>query len=262
MNAVCAGKSVLIGLVGSVLAMAETSVPALAQATGALTGTIVDATTGRPLPAVRVSLPGTAIAGLTDSSGTYQLFDVRAGNVHVRIQLIGFATILESCPVGGGQVTVADFEMTPIVSMLDEVLVIGGAVGRRREVASSLQEVDRVEIESSGATTVSEFLSGRVAGAQVMWSDGQVGSATSVLLRGLTSVTRGNEPLIYIDGVRMANGSGRRGGLLGSNPLDLINPSLIERIEVLQGPQAIRYGSGAANGVLLIFTKKGGPRRR
>jgi outer membrane receptor protein involved in Fe transport len=229
-----------------------------AQATGALAGTISENETTRPLQGVRVAVAGTDRSTTTDRFGQYRLGNLLPGEARVRFQLPGYATIVEHIPIDAGRITVADFEMAGIVSVLDE-LVVWGAAGpvRRREIGESVAELDASEIEATGASTISEALPGHVAGAEVVWASGQVGAGASVLLRGLRSATQEYRPLIYVDGVRLANVTTPGATLLGATGLDMIDPSTVDRIEVLRGPAAMRYGTGSVDGVILIFTKKG-----
>jgi outer membrane receptor protein involved in Fe transport len=251
-------RAMLVCAASSAVLMSGNPAAGRAQATGALAGTIFESETSRPLEGVRVAIAGTDVGATTDRFGQYRLANLPTGEARVRIQLPGYATIVERIPVDAGKITVADFEMAGIINVLDE-LVVWGAAGpvRRREIGESVAELNAKQIEATGASTITEALPGHVAGAEVVWASGQVGAGASVLLRGLRSATQEYKPLIYVDGVRLANVATPGTTMLGASGLDMIDPSTVDRVEVLRGPAAMMYGTGSVDGVILIYTKKG-----
>lgn len=129
-----------------------------------------------------------------------------------------------------------------------------------RAVASSISEVSAAELDSHQASTVENFLRGRIAGLSMLGNSGQPGAGATMRLRGNHSILQESRPLIYVDGVRVYSGFGPTtgGSMQAGSPLSDIDPAQIERIEVLKGPAATTlYGTEAANGVIRIFTKRG-----
>src|SRR5690606_21392604 len=150
---------------------------------------------------------------------------------------------------------------------LDEVVVTGTAgQARRREIGNSISQINLSEVNEP-LRDVSEILQGRAAGVQVQGSAGSIGAGSSIRLRGTNSVALSNQPLIYVDGVRINSdaypsngpmGQGNRGPNVQASPLSDINPNDIERVEVIKGAAATTlYGTEAAAGVVQIFTKRG-----
>lgn len=123
-----------------------------------------------------------------------------------------------------------------------------------------MEDVVSLDLEGTGAVGVGDALAQHLAGGEVLWSSGQVGAGASIVLRGLKSFTHGSQPVVYVDGVRLAETSGPGVSDVRRSALDLIDAWTVRRIEVVRGPSALRYGAGATGGVLLIFTKKGDTR--
>ncbi|MBI4420637.1 MAG: TonB-dependent receptor plug domain-containing protein [Gemmatimonadetes bacterium] len=220
------------------------------QETATLEGRVFDARTGQVLDRVRLSVLGQRVRARTDDSGFYRLRKVPPGLINLRIERQGYAVAVEQVAVGG--VTTADFTLFSAATVLDAIVVEG-----RRPADSSA--AGRQDAASSGASP-GEMVA-RVPGARVIRLSGQVGAGTAIQLRGIKSFVSSGDPVIYVDGVRVADRvtSGLSGRFRGPTALDLIDPGSIDRIEVLPGAAAAAmYGEGASNGVILIYTKKGG----
>ena len=247
-----------------------TGVPALrAQgAPGIIRGTVANSISGSPLPNVQVMIVGTTIGALTNANGAFTLTAVPSGNPVVRTRLLGYQTaekIVVLAP--GGTATVA-FSLTISAISLDEVVVTGTAgSARKREVGNAIGQIKLSEIPEV-PTNLSNLLSGRLAGVTVGGGVGNAGSGSAIRLRGTTSVSLTNQPLVFIDGVRTRSdeyprngiftGTTQRGANSYSSPLNDINPDDIDRIEVVKGAAAATlYGTDAAAGVIQIFTKRG-----
>lgn len=265
------------GRSGAIVAAAAVAVsngraagPAAAQLaqTGTVEGTVVVAGTLRPLPGSQVVVQGTSIGGLADSSGRYRLTDVPAGEITVRVQMIGYATAQETVTLGAGETVHVDFQLREQALDLDAIVVTGTAgQTRRREMGSSISEF-RADQVIQPVQNVDNLLQARVPGMTVMRSSGAIGSGAQIRLRGNVSVAMSNQPLIYVDGVRVrSDGYPRnaspterqdRGPNDTSSPINDLNPHDIERIEVVKGAAATTlYGTEAAAGVIQIFTKQG-----
>ena len=236
--------------------------------TGRLTGRVVEAGTKRPLPGARVTIVETGITAIASRSGTYSIQRPEvSGDFTVRVTLLGFApqNRLISASFGG----TVDFILSARALGLDEVVVTGtGGPARVREVGHSIAQIDVSKVPES-PVTMDNLLAGKVPGLNVMIGSGLAGAGSQIRLRGNTSVALSNQPLIYLDGVRIRSdgypvnapqtGNRLRAANEVPSPINDIDPADVERIEVVRGPAATTlYGTEAATGVLQIFTKRGG----
>lgn len=264
-------RSGLVSLAGILALSGGLAVPASgarAQATGTVRGTVTHTQSQTPVPNAQVFIAGTKLGAQTSAEGTYQISGVPAGAQVVRVRMIGFLPFERPVTVTAGGSVVADLAITPSAVSLDELVVTGTAgQARRREVGNAIASV-KLDEAPEARTSVSNLLAGRVAGVSVLNSAGVIGAGSSIRLRGNTSVSLSNQPLIYIDGVRVRSdeypknvppvGSNLRSSHVNGSPLDDINPDDIERVEILKGAAAATlYGTEAAAGVVQIFTKKG-----
>ncbi|TVP49094.1 MAG: SusC/RagA family TonB-linked outer membrane protein [Gemmatimonadales bacterium] len=238
----------------------EFPAPAL---TGTIRGQVTHRTAGRPLTPVQVYVEGTSIGTVTAANGQYQLNNVPAGEVTVLADMIGFARATATVTVVSGQETTVDFQLTERALDLDGIVVTGTAGGtQRRAIGNVVATVNADDVISrSPVQNVDQLLGQRTPGMMLMPGTAQVGTGSAPRIRGIGSVTQGNDPIVYIDGVRMdsspTRGPGQRGGSNISR-LNDIHPSDIERIEVIKGPAAATlYGTEASNGVIQIITKRG-----
>lgn len=248
------------GLVRLVPALVLTIVPAsaFAQATGTVEGQVTEFESGRALPGITVVIDGTDLRAQTNSSGWYRIRDVPTGSANLRIELEDYGSTVQPIIVESGGVTVAHLRLTGIAAILDELLVrASSAEPSNRNQGATMRELEPDIDGPGGKYSLAEMLRGRVPGLSVMQFNGQVGSGFRLLLRGINSISLDNEPLLYLDGILVSGPSrGQRGR--ASDVLNLLDPFSIDRIEVLSGPAAsVRYGAGAANGVIMIYTKTG-----
>ena len=227
-----------------------------------VTGRVVNSQTGSPLSAVQVFIPGSGIGALSQQNGRYLLLNVPVGTHTITAQRIGYLEQTAEVTVAAGATVVRDFAMPEQALGLDEIIVTGTAGGaRNREVGTAVSRLDAQQLEILQATpSLSVALQGQVPGLMMTQSGPQAGTAPNIALRGRNSVSQGDGPLIYVDGIRMY---GKRAGTSGSasmdfNPIAHIKAEDIERIEVVRGPAATTlYGTEAASGVIQIFTKRG-----
>lgn len=229
----------------------------------AVSGQVRTAGTLRPLAGAQVSIPGTGIGALTNASGRYRLEDVPAGELTLRVQIIGYGRAERTVTILAGQTVVVDFELTEQALELDEIVVTGTAGGaQRRAIGNVVETMDVDEVLSvAPVQNVQQLLSQRTAGMIQLPAAGQVGTGSPIRIRGLSSMSLGNGPLVYIDGIRVDSdprrGPNTRGGARISRLNDL-NPQNIESIEIIKGPSAATlYGTEASNGVIQIITKRG-----
>ncbi len=250
-----------LAALGVALSLAFGLAERAAAQTGTITGSVQDAVSLSPLAGAQVSVVGTTLGQLANNVGRYLIIDVPAGQQTVRVEIIGYGTIEQEVTVPGGGAVTADFNLRQDAIALEGVVVTGTAgQARRREVGNSISSIDNEDIQFTAVTDFGDVLQGRTTGIQVNDHSGQVGAASQIRLRGNNSLTQGNNPLIYVDGVRMESnpiGADDEGAQTPS-AFDMINPQDIERMEVIKGPAATTlYGTEAAGGVIQIFTKRG-----
>ena len=243
------------------------SAPAAAQ-TGRIAGRVTESATGRAVVGVQISLGNTGLGAITGADGTYSILNVPPGAYSVNAIRIGYKLVNQSVTVASGQTATANFALATEVLGLDEIVVTGTAgAARRREVGNSISQINLAQI-TEPIQNVDALLQARVPGMSVITTSGQVGSGAMIRLRGNVSVAQSNQPILYVDGVRVrSDGFARNvppsGSDLRSNndiasPLNDINPADIDRIEVIKGAAATTlYGTEAAAGVIQIFTKRG-----
>jgi TonB-linked SusC/RagA family outer membrane protein len=208
----------------------------------------------------------TTIGAATNENGTFRISNAPAGPaVQVRVRLIGYGAQTKSVAVTLGQTARADFELQQSALQLDQVVVTGtGGAVETKKLGNTVATIDADELKNAPIANPSELLAARSPGVAVMPSGGTTGSGARIRIRGNASLSQSNNPVIYIDGVRADNGGSSAGSATASSRLDDIDPSSIERVEILKGAAAATlYGTEASNGVIQIFTKKGsqGPAR-
>ncbi|MSR07907.1 MAG: hypothetical protein EXR93_12730 [Gemmatimonadetes bacterium] len=239
-----------------------------AQATGSIVGQVVAGGTLQPLSSVQVYIPGSGLGALSAEGGRYLIVNVPVGSYAVRAELIGYQAVERQVTVTAGQPVQVRFELATDVLGLDEIVVTGTAgAARRREIGNSIAQVNAVQL-ARPQVNLQDMLQGQVAGVTIMGTGGSIGAGAQIRLRGANSVAMSNQPLVYVDGVRIRSdgypnnnpttGSTNRGSNYHTSPLNDINPNDIDRLEVIRGAAATTlYGTEAAAGVIQIFTKRG-----
>ena len=248
---------------GLLLAVAPHLVNAQAT-TGTVRGRVTDAASGQGVVNASVIVDGTRIGASTGDNGAFTLAAVPTGARSVTVRRIGYQLVRKSVTVNAGDNTIGDIPLNVSAVNLSEVVITGTAAPtEKRKLGTSIASVDSVLIGRAQAVTVDQALQGKVPGAQITQnSGGPGGGGISVRLRGTNSFISGSDPLYIVDGVIVDNGSAQLADLGGrSNPqnrLADLNPSDIDRIEIIRGAAAAAlYGSRANNGVVQIFTKRG-----
>ena len=241
--------------------LAANAAPVRAQATGRITGVVRASDGQRPLVGAQVFVAGTRMGTLTNSDGRYLILNVPVGTHEVRVTTIGYSGGSQTVDVQAGATAAADFSLGETAIPLEGIVVTGTAAEvRAREVGNALDAVTSRELELVPVTSPENILSGRVPGLTVMQGNGQPGAGTTVRIRSQMTVSSTQEPLIYVDGVRIfSDVVGTQGGArLGLSPLQDIAAEDIERIEVVKGASAATlYGTEASAGIIQIFTKRG-----
>jgi TonB-linked SusC/RagA family outer membrane protein len=251
----------LLALAGLVLA-AGGARPVAAQGTGGtVTGRVTDAATGQPIAQARVLVSGTQVGALTGDNGRYSLRVPTTGTVSLDVNRIGYEAKKLTVTVSASTPAVADVALTQAAFSLAAVVTTVTGQQRKVELANATSQIAVADkIAELPVSTVGQLLSGRSAGVQVV-SAGATGAGSRIRIRGQSSLSLSNDPVVIIDGVRMTAATGSSSiGVGGSAPsrLDDLNPEEIENIEVIKGPSAATlYGTEAANGVINITTKRG-----
>jgi TonB-linked SusC/RagA family outer membrane protein len=234
---------------------------ASAQARGEVAGQVTAAESGAALSGAQVRIAGTARQTVTDAGGRYRLTGVAPGSYTLNVSVIGRAAGSRPVTVAAGETATANFSLAASAIALEGVVVnaVTGQAQRRVEVGTNVGQINVAEIEKGAITQVSDVLQGRVAGVTLQGATGQAGSGQRIRIRGANSLSLSNDPLVYIDGVLSSTS---RGGIsLGGQDysrLNDINPEDIQNMEILKGPAASAiYGTAAANGVILITTRRG-----
>lgn len=212
-----------------------------------------------PLPGVSVFVEGTTIGTTTDLDGNFTLSIDRATVKYITFSFVGYNKVRQ--PVSEG-ITDYQIMLTPEITNLDEIVVIGYGTQRKSDVTVSISSVKAKDVASPSVLSLDQSLQGQAAGVVVSQSTGKPGAPVSIRIRGTTSINGLNEPLYVIDGVPIiTNASDLTSGTIqGSdiNPLVAINPNDIESIQILKDASATAiYGARGANGVILITTKQG-----
>lgn len=222
-----------------------------------ITGQVVD-DQNVPLIGVNVLVKGKAgVGSITDIDGNFQL-TVNTGDI-LEISYVGYA----SQAIAITEQNVYNIQLKSDAELLDEVVVTALGIKRKAKVLGyNLKEVKSEELTTAKDANFVNSLTGKVAGLQINASSGGVGGATKVVMRGAKSITKDNNVLYVIDGVPLYNTKTEAADDMfkrpGTESIADINPEDIESMSVLTGPSAAAlYGSNAANGAILITTKKG-----
>jgi TonB-dependent SusC/RagA subfamily outer membrane receptor len=237
--------------------------PAGAQETGRVTGEVVDAGTGEPLQGAQVLVEGTQLGTLTGADGRYSIRGVPAGQRTVAVQLIGYGRSSQAVTVEAGQSATADFELREEALELDQIVVTGTAgEEQRRAIGNVVSTLDADAVsEEAPVSDMQDLLGQRTPGMMQLPTAGQVGTGSPIRLRGISSMSPGNGPIVYVDGVRVDSDPRRGPNTRGGSRINRLNdfsPQDIESVEIIKGPSAATlYGTEASNGVIQIITKKG-----
>jgi TonB-dependent SusC/RagA subfamily outer membrane receptor len=246
------------------IALASPFVLSAQTPTGTVSGRITDASIGRGLPGVQVTVNGTRLGTVTGPNGEYTINGVPIGSRTLTVRRIGYQPTTRAVQVLPDATATADVALNVSAINLSEVIVTGtGTATEKRKVGTSIATVDSALISRAQAVTVDQAMQGKIPGAQITQNSGSPGGGgISVRLRGVNSFISGSDPLYIVDGVIVDNESGQLADLgTRANPqnrLADLNPSDIEHIEIIRGAAAAAlYGSRANNGVVQIFTKRG-----
>ena len=232
-----------------------------AQATGIIRGTITSDRMMTPIEGVQVSVVGDARFARTDAAGRFRLTGVTAGAQMVRALRIGYAVQTSAVTVSPRDSATVNFVLKDAALSLDAVVVTGTAAeARKKEVGNAMATIDSRSLESAPVKDAQDMIAARAPGVTVMGNSGQPGAGGTIRLRGSNSITQGNAPIIYVDGIRIYSSGGpiTPSARQSAAAFNDIKADEIERIEIVKGAAATTlYGTEASGGVLQIFTKRG-----
>ena len=210
-------------------------------------GKVIDET-GQPVPGASVTVKGTQQGSLSDVDGSYSVSASPKSTL-----VFSFVGYLKE-EIGVNNRSIIDITLKVDQKALDEVVVVGYGTQRKIETTGSIASVKASDLVQTPVANIAQGLQARVAGVQISQNSGAPGGNISVRIRGTNSINGSSEPLYVIDGIQISNG----GGITDVSPLSTINPNDIESVEVLKDASASAiYGARAANGVVLITTKRG-----
>ena len=219
-----------------------------------ITGTVISADDNMTVPGASVSIRGTTIGTMTDMDGRFTI-NVPADATHLVFSFMGMET--QEVEIGGR--STINVSMASGALMMDEFVVTGYGLSRRAAFTGAATQVGEDVIGLRSDANIINSLQGSVPGLQIQVAHGQPGVQSQILVRGMSSISLANRPLLVIDGVPMAEVANVVGGNnLPVDPLSLINPNDVESITVLKDASATAiFGSRAANGVIIITTRQG-----
>lgn len=223
-----------------------------------ITGTIKDKTTGEVLIGASVVVRGTEKGTVSDFNGKYSIA-VDENEKELVFSYIGMV----SQTIIIGKSSVIDVLLVEDRKTLDEVVVVGYGTQRKKDLTGAVSQINANALGDNRLSTTEGLISGKIAGVSVISAGGEPGGGTRINIRGKGTMLSGSEPLYVIDGIPSGFGGSTDGGFAGiaqvnKSPIDNLNPNDIESITVLKdASSAAIYGASAANGVILITTKKG-----
>jgi TonB-dependent starch-binding outer membrane protein SusC len=216
------------------------------ESTGSITGRVIDSSTQRPISGASVTIEGTQRGVITRADGTFLLTAVPVGSHQVRASQIGFVAQTREVTIAAGAMANVAFQLVSQAIELEGIVAVGYGEQRKATMTGSVAAVSGEVLEKAPATNLSNAISGKLPGVVTVNASGEPGyDGATIRIRG-NHTLNDNSPLVVIDGV-----PGRAGGL------ERINPQDIESISVLKDASAAIYGSRAANGVILVTTKRG-----
>ena len=244
---------------GIAVALFATSLTAQAQQ-GRVTVRVTDATTQQPVAQAQVQVVGTTLGGLTGPEGRFTIRGVPVGTQQVRVLRVGYGEQKKPVAVTADQEATVEFTLAQVAISLSPVVTTATGDQRRVEQGTTISQIDAAKVVAeTPVRNVDDLINSRAAGVSVETGT-QTGTGSRVRIRGQSSLNLANDPIYVIDGVRMTSDVGSGFGTGGANASRVgdLNPDEIENVEVVKGPSAATlYGTDAANGVIVITTKRG-----
>lgn len=233
---------------------------AYSQASATIKGKVIDAETGKPLPRASVQIPTLRLGAVTDANGNFT-FQAPPGDHTLEVRFVGYENFVRKVSLKAGETFNLEVKLSSQAIQTSEIVVVGltGEIDRNK-LGNTIASVPGKEVAKVVSSTAIDAISGRVPGVSVTRNSGTPGAGTYITMRGRKTIAGSSEPLYVVDGIIIDNTflydpSGTK--QFGNRAID-INPQDIESIEILKGASAAAiYGSQAANGVVLITTKRG-----
>jgi TonB-dependent starch-binding outer membrane protein SusC len=217
-----------------------------------LSGKVSSSEDGSPIPGVSVSVKGTTMGTTSDVDGVYSIKVSESAKTLV-FSFVGMTTQ----EVTIGNQSVINIQLKSENISVDEVVVVGYGVQKKRDVTSSISQVKSVDIAEKASPSFVQQIAGRASGVQIVQSSADLGTPPDIRIRGVNTISSGSQPLVVVNGIPSTSGI-IVGTYSTNNPLADINPNDIESVEILKdGAATAIYGSRASNGVILVTTKKG-----
>jgi TonB-linked SusC/RagA family outer membrane protein len=226
-----------------------------------VSGRITDAPSGQPLANAQVNIVGSILGAQTNTDGQYTIRGVKPGTFELRALRVGYGEMRRSVTIAAGQSATENFAMQPVPVSLNPVVTTATGQQARAEVGNDIAQVAAANIVATGTVNnAADLLTARAPGVTV-FEGTQTGAGVRVRIRGTSSMSLSNNPIYILDGVRVEGTTGSSSVSVGGTTparINDINPEEIESIEVVKGPSASTlYGTDAANGVIVITTKRG-----
>jgi iron complex outermembrane receptor protein len=225
---------------------------------GSISGQVLDET-NQPVAFASVTIKGGTRGASADDKGHFKI-SMPNGTYTVVVNAVGFLQTTQNVTVSGNDATV-HFSLKRATTDLTEAVVIGYGTAKKKDLTGSVTSITSKDFQKGAIATPDQLINGKVAGVQISPDGGAPGGASTIRIRGGSSLNASNDPLFVIDGVPVDNSKKSDGtsSISGSpNPLSLINPNDIESINILKDASATAiYGNRASNGVIIITTKKG-----
>ena len=254
---------VTLGTIALTLALSSqrssASPPPMQQQQDSVGGIVVDSGGGRPLAGAQVTAVGKSQAAITDVQGRFRILGLTGPTVALRVTRLGYKPVTRTVSVGDGGIRIA---LEQAAHGLEQVVVTASGEQRLKEMGSAIERVRVDSVAQTAAfTNIAEMVNSRVAGVYIKTTSGSSIGGTRIRIRGSSSRSLANEPIVYVDGVRINTDPQALAWSANQqmpSRFDDIDPDQIESIDVLKGPSAsTMYGTEAANGVILITTKSG-----
>ncbi|HET6680797.1 MAG TPA: SusC/RagA family TonB-linked outer membrane protein [Gemmatimonadaceae bacterium] len=243
------------------LALLVVSAAAAQAQQGSIAVTVTETASGQPIDQAQVTVVNTTLGGLTNAEGKFTLRGVPVGSHRVRVLRVGFGEQSQTVNVTEGATAEVTIQLSTVAVSLAPVVTTATGETRRVEIGNAITNIDASQVtETSAISTVNDVLNSRAPGV-IVTTGTQTGVGSRIRIRGQNSLSLSNDPIWVIDGVRMTSDVESSNLFTGGGQpsrVNDINPDDIESIEVVKGPSAATlYGTDAANGVIVVTTKRG-----
>lgn len=259
--------SSLVSSIRAIAVLAFATVAHAQSATARISGRVTEREGGAPVDGAQVRIDGSNLGAITGADGRFTISRVQPGTYTLRVIRIGYLAESRGANATGSGETTIDFTLVRAPYQLEAIVTTATGQQLTRELGNSIARIETANlVKEQPITQMQDVLNGRTAGVTMIASNGTVGGGSRIRVRGLSSASLSNDPLIIVDGIRVEQGSPNISGAFGDtyvgggrpNFLNNLNAEEIESMEIVKGPSAATlYGTQSANGVIVITTKKG-----